>query len=163
MIIPKARSALDFAAIHKDGTIMTPAKANSEANKIMEQWMSVPDNLPKISSEFETNDKLWIELLNGTYEIDESPVPNQIMQSVGDACKIKVIDQSVQSQLHIAMHLEFTFNTGRKKLKKDKSPGPSGVTNNQMKYWNETTSRAVFELSNTMWKHHAVLQFGKIV
>jgi hypothetical protein len=110
MIIPKARSALDFAAIDtKDGTIMTPAKANSEANKIMEQLMSVPDNLPKISSEFEINDKLWIELLNGTYEIDESPVPNEIMQSVVDASKIKVIDQSVQSQLHIAMHQEFTL------------------------------------------------------
>ena len=45
------------------------------------------------------------------------------------------------------------------KLTKDKSPGPSGVTNNQMKRWNETTSRTIFELSNIMWEHHSVPQF----
>ncbi len=50
MIIPKTRSALDFAAINsKDGSIMTAEHANIEANKLMEQWMSVPDLLPKIS------------------------------------------------------------------------------------------------------------------
>jgi hypothetical protein len=38
MIIPKARSALHFAAIDTvDGTIMTAAKADLEANRIMKQ------------------------------------------------------------------------------------------------------------------------------
>ena len=49
MIIPKARLALDFAAIDsRDGSIMSAAQVDVEANKIMEQWMSVPESLPHI-------------------------------------------------------------------------------------------------------------------
>ena len=49
----------------------------------------------RISNEFEINDKLLIKLLNGTYEIDDSQVPNEIMQPVVDACKLKVLDKIV--------------------------------------------------------------------
>ncbi len=88
------------------------------------------------------------------------------MRPVVEACKQKLVDPEIQRTLHIAMHQEFTyeeFDKARWHLKKDKKPGPSGVTNNQMKSWNANkTAKIVFELSNIMWKHYAVQNSGKI-
>jgi hypothetical protein len=115
-----------------------------------------------ISREFEKDEKKWKQLLLGTYEIEDSNVPVDFMKPVVEACKQKVLDPEVINELHLAMHQKFTykeFDRARQKLKKDKSPGPSGVTNNQMKSWNESTSRAVFEPSSLMWTYHSVPQF----
>jgi hypothetical protein len=79
-----------------------------------------------------------------------------------NACALKVQNPTATSELHTAMQQPFTFeefNRARHKLTKDKSSDPSGVTNNQMKWWNDTTARTVYELSNIMWKHHSVPQF----
>ncbi len=70
--------------------------------------------------------------------------------------------KKTRDDLATAMHSEFTFeefNRARKNVTKNKSPGPSGVTNNQMKSWNETTAKAIYDLSSIMWRLHAVPQF----
>jgi hypothetical protein len=42
------------------------------------------------------------------------------------------------------------FYKARSHLVRDKSPGPSGVTPNQIKAWGPTTMETVFHLSNLM-------------
>jgi hypothetical protein len=150
MIIPTERSALDYAAIgQSNGTQMTDKLADIEANRVMQKWMETPDELHYISQEFEYDQNKWKTLLNGTYRPPDSAIPGKVLQPTIDAFRMKNIDERVKNELSTAMHKEFTFqefNNARRRMTKDKSPGPSGVTNNQMKSWNEKTSRVVFEL-----------------
>jgi hypothetical protein len=48
------------------------------------------------------------------------------------------------------------FYKARSHLIRDKTPGPSGVTPNQIKAWGPTTMETVFNLSNQMWLHKSV-------
>ena len=54
MIIPTERSALDYAAIGgNDGETMTMKMADIAANRTMQKWMEVPENIHYIAQEFE--------------------------------------------------------------------------------------------------------------
>jgi hypothetical protein len=163
MVISTARSALDFAALTtENGDTLKDDMVDREANKVMKTWMSVPGDKHPIAREFEDNPEKWKQLLYGTYSPIESNIPNDLLQQVMKACEQKELKPGVAEELHDAMQQTFTFeefNKARLKLTKDKSPGPSGVTNNQMKSWNEKTARAVHDLSNIMWRHHSVPQF----
>jgi hypothetical protein len=165
MIIPSERSALDYAAINgEDGRPITLQMADMEANRTMKNWMEVPKDLHYISQELEDDKEKWKLLLQGKYRPPDSTVPKDIMAPVIEAFRAKEITaaQQTKKDLEVAMHQAFTyqeFNTARKNITKNKSPGSSGVTNNQIKSWSEKTTRAIYELSSIMWKHHSVPQF----
>ncbi len=68
MVIPTARSALDFAALTTDrGVLLTDELVDLEANKVMKEWMSVPNDTHPISQEFEENPEFWNKLLHDNY------------------------------------------------------------------------------------------------
>ena len=166
MVIPTARSALDFAALKtEDGEPLQDAMIDREANKVMKTWMSIPGDIHPISREFEDNPEKWMQLLYGTYNPPDSNIPKDLLQQVMKACTQKVHKTEVTNELHDAMHQPFTFeefNKARLNLTKDKSPGPSGVTNNQMKSWNEKLPEQYmnFPIScGSITRYHS---FGKI-
>ncbi len=139
MIIPSDREALDYAAIGgKDGTPITMQLADMEANRVMKDWMKIPENLHEISQEFENNSEKLKQLLQGAYKVQQSEIPTDIMDPVIKAFRVKTINQKTKTDLSMAMHDDFTFeefNRARKNVTKYKSPGPSRVTNNQIKSW----------------------------
>ncbi len=159
MIILSERTALDYAATNgSDGKSLTMKMADLEANRVMKNWMAVPEDIHYLAQELENDKDKWKSLLHGTYKIPESEVPVHIMKPVIEAFK----SERTKNDLSNAIHKEFSFiefNNARKKLAKDKSPGPSGVTNNQMRSWNEKITRAIYDLASIMWKYHAVPQF----
>jgi hypothetical protein len=162
MIIPMERSALDYAAIGLNGTPITSQMADLEANRVMQKWMETPNELHYISQEFEYEQDKWKTLLKGIYKPPDSAIPREVLNPVIEAFRMKSISEQTKNELSMAMHKEFTFsefNNARKRMAKDKSPGPSGVTNNQMKSWSDYTAKAIFDLSSIMWRHHSVPQF----
>ncbi len=124
--------------------------------------METPSSQHYISQEFEDNPNKYKLLLNGTYRPPLSGIPMDALKPVIEAFKMKDIAEQTRIDLHTAMHQDFTFlefNRARKNITKNKSPGPSGVTNNQMKSLSDSTTKAIFELSSIMWTHHSVPQF----
>jgi hypothetical protein len=135
MVIPTARSALDYAALTtENGVPLTDEMVDREANRVMKTWMATPNDTHPISQEFDEDPDLWKRLLDGTYTPPASNIPIDTLQQVINACKLKTQNPNMSGELHNAMNQEFTFeefNRARQKLTKDKSPGPSGLTTTQ--------------------------------
>ncbi len=106
MVIPTARSALDFAALNTDrGVLLTDEMVDQEANKVMKDWMSIPNDTHPISQEFEENPELWKKLLHGHYVPPESNIPIDLLQQVMNACALKVQNPTVTHCNAAAFHI----------------------------------------------------------
>jgi hypothetical protein len=161
MVLPKPPSSLNFADLKdKNGNRMTDQiKIDLAASSTMKEWIGIPPTLHPLSRSFEDHPDQWKQLLNGTYVPNDSNIPADLWTHILPAFQPKSQDPRLQAQLHTAMNSPFTlkeFYKARTHLVRDKSPGPSGVTSNQIKAWGPITMETMFNLSNLMWQHKAV-------
>ncbi len=75
-----------------DGTSMTMKMADQETNRVMKNWMEIPEDLHYISQEFENDKYKWktLKVLYSMYNV-HSDIPAQVMRPVIEAFKIMQI------------------------------------------------------------------------
>lgn len=124
MVIPTARSALNYAVLTTDsGTPLTDEMVDLEANRLMKNWISIPEDIHPINQEFEENGDLWKKLLYADYVPPDSNIPTDLLQQVLNACKQKVHNPAATNELHDAIQQPFSFeefNGARISLQKTK-------------------------------------------